>query len=179
MINVTKSTRAPDDQHLDRSHVWSQVHTEKQDAGYLVEQKSPMDTHGASMLLVCLRGELYVAARWLHVCERCHVNSYEHNVLDFWKRVTCQDPQCVNNQISFRNGREVKCCVVSSFSFLSSLFSFPAYSFLLLHLLQRPVSPVFCAFSILTCLYQMSKYVSLKYISLCFVCFLEKECLNF
>lgn len=33
MINVTKRMRAPDDQHPDWSYVWSQVHTEKQDAG--------------------------------------------------------------------------------------------------------------------------------------------------
>lgn len=58
MINVTKSMRAPDDQHPDRSYVWSQVHTEKQDAGYLVELKWPTDTQGSSVLCVCLRGEL-------------------------------------------------------------------------------------------------------------------------
>lgn len=100
MINVTKSMRAPDDQHRDWSYVWSQVHTEKQDAGYLVELKRPTDTQGTSMLFVCLRGELCVAARWLHVRKRCHVNSYEHNVFDSCKRTTCQDPRCVNNQIS-------------------------------------------------------------------------------
>lgn len=58
MINVTKSMRAPDDQHPDQSYVWSQVRRGKQDAECLVELKWPADTQGASVLFVCLRGEL-------------------------------------------------------------------------------------------------------------------------
>ena len=92
MIYATRSMRAPDDQHPDWSYVRSQVQTEEQGAGYLVELKWPADKQWTSMLFACLSGELYVAARWLHVRKRCHVNSHEHNVLDFWEPTTCQDP---------------------------------------------------------------------------------------
>ncbi len=101
MINVTKSMRAPDDQHPDRPLCMESGAYRKAGCRLFVELKSPTVTLGPSMLSVCPRGELCVAASWLYVHERCHVNSYEHNALDFWKRTTCQDPQCVNNQISF------------------------------------------------------------------------------
>lgn len=117
--------------------VWSQVHTEEQDAGYLVGLKSPTDTQGTSNA-VCVPER-----RTARSCEvaLCFLSvSYEFynvqgcNVLDFWKRSTFQDPQCVNNRISSGNGCEIKCCVVSLLS-LCPLFSIPVNSFLL----QRPV----------------------------------------
>ena len=132
MIKATESMRAPDNKtkHWDRSHVWSQVHTEKQDAGRVVELKWPAPP-------CCLGGgvAVYVTSRWLYV----HVQvMWTQTSIMFWISwsKSCREPQSVNNQISFLNGCKVKCCVPSVLAFFCLCSSANSFS-------PSDASPVF------------------------------------
>lgn len=115
---LTKNTRVPDDQH---PYVWSQVHAEKQDAGYLVGLQTPTDTDSLCACEVsCAKprgGFMFVRdVMWTHMSIMLWISASE---------TTCQNPQCVNNQISCQNGCNIKCCVVSPFSSLPSFHFLP------------------------------------------------------